>query len=95
MQTLLPEFRVLKWGEQPPEAAYHILLVHRIGADKADKRALVHDITGHLPESAQGVRYLTDFDAFTGSPGDALREADRMATEYGAPVVYIRDDTGR
>ena len=54
VQTL-PEFRVLKRGEQPPEAAYHILLVHRISADK---RALVHEITGHLPESAQGVRYL-------------------------------------
>jgi hypothetical protein len=37
-----PEFRVLKAGEGPRSSKY-ILLVHRFSADK---RALVHDISG-------------------------------------------------
>ena len=86
----LPQFKVLKWGEEPPRSEHHILLVHKISADR---RALVHEISGHLPPSARSPRYLTGPDAFTGSPGDALQEADRMATEYGAPIVYVRDDT--
>ena len=37
--------------------------------------------------------HLTGRNAFTGTPGEALRAADQMATECGAPVVYVRDDT--
>ena len=86
----LPQFKVLKPGEEPPRSEHYILLVHKISADK---RTLVHEISGHLPSSAKPPRDLTGPDAFTGSPGDALREADRMATEYGAPTVYVRDDS--
>src|SRR5215207_5584027 len=59
----------------------------------SDWRALVHDITGHVPPSAGKVCHLTGRNAFTGTPGEALRAADQIATECGAPVVYVRDYT--
>ena len=89
MQTL-PQFKVLQSGEQPPAEGYHVLLVHRFSSDR---RALVHDITGRVPPSASKVCHLTGRNAFTGTPGEALRAADQMATECGVPVVYVRDDT--
>ena len=89
MQTL-PQFKVLQRGEQPPDDGYRVLLVHRFSSDW---RALVHDITGRVPSSASKVCHLTGRNAFTGTPGEALRAADQMATECGAPVVYVRDDT--
>ena len=89
MQTL-PQFKVLQRGEQPPDEGYHVLLVHRFSSDW---RALVHDITSRVPPSAGKVCHLTGRNAFTGTPGEALRAADQMATECGAPVVYVRDDT--
>jgi hypothetical protein len=89
MQTI-PQFKVLERGEQPPNEGYHVLLVHRFSSDW---RALVHDITGRVPPSAGKVCHLTGRNAFTGTPGEALRAADQMATECGAPVVYVRDDT--
>src|SRR3954468_4919753 len=60
----LPKFKVLKRAEQPPEAGYHILLVHRFSADK---RSLVHDISGRLPGSEREVGYMTGPEAFTGT----------------------------
>ena len=48
---------------------------------------------GAAPQSASKVCHLTGRNAFTGTPGEALRAADQMATECGAPVVYVRDDT--
>jgi hypothetical protein len=81
---------LLERGEQPPNEGYHVLLVHRFSSDW---RALVHDITGRVPPSAGKVCHLTGRNAFTGTPGEALRAADQMATECGAPVVYVRDDT--
>ena len=89
MQTL-PQFKVLERGEQPPGEGYHVLLVHRFSSDW---RALVHDITGRVSPSAGKVCHLTGRNAFTGTPGEALRAADQMATEFGATVVYVRDDT--
>ena len=88
MQTL-PQFKVLQSGEQPPAEGYHVLLVHRFSSDR---RALVHDITGRVPPSASKVCHLTGRNA-TGTPGEALRAADQMATECRVPVVYVRDDT--
>ena len=84
----LPQFRILKAGEQPPPGQYHILLVHRIHRLK-----LVHEISGYVPAPGEAVQFRVGTNAFAGTPGDALREADRMAAEYGAPVVYVRDDT--
>src|SRR5688572_14404280 len=89
----LPQFRILKTGEQPPHGEYHILLVHRIRRLK-----LVHEITGHVPaptaaEAAATAPFRVGANACAGTPGEALREAERMAAEYGMPVVYVRDDT--
>ncbi len=89
MQTV-PEFRVLKRAEDPPPTGFHVLLVHRFSSDK---RSLVHDITGRLPAADCEPAFMTGAHAFTGSPGEALRAADRIAAEHGAPVVYVRDDT--
>ncbi|MCC2653260.1 MAG: hypothetical protein K0Q60_3426 [Microvirga sp.] len=86
----LPQFKVLQRGEQPPNEGYHVLLVHRFSSDW---RALVHDITGRVPASAGRVCQMIGRNAFTGTPGEALRAADQIATQYGAPVVYVRDDT--
>ena len=80
MQTL-PQFKVLQRGEQPPDEGYHVLLVHRFSSDW---RALVHDITSRVPSSAGKVCHLTGRNPFTGTPGEALRAADQMATECGA-----------
>jgi hypothetical protein len=83
-------FKVLNRSEQPPLSGYHILLVHRISADK---RSIVHEISGHVPPSDRGLVCMTGPNAFTGSPGEALRQADVLAVEHGAPMVYVRDDT--
>ena len=85
-----PEFRVLKAGEGPRSSNY-ILLVHRFSADK---RALVHDISGSLNGAEPALAFLSGANAFTGTPGDALRKADCLATQHRVPVVYVRDDTG-
>jgi hypothetical protein len=85
-----PHFKVLERGEQPPDEGYHVLLVHRFSSDR---RALVHDITGRVSPSAGKDCQLAGRNAFTGTPGEALRAADQIASEFGAPVVYVRDDT--
>ena len=85
----LPAFKVLKRAEQPPESGYHIPLVHRFNADKT---CLVHDITGRIAGDG-GLPDMTGAEAFTGTPGEALRKADMLATEHAAPTVYVRDDT--
>jgi hypothetical protein len=81
-----PQFRILKTGEQPPHGEYHILLVHRIRRLK-----LVRHVPA--PPTAQAEHFRVGANACAGTPGEALREAERMAAEYGAPVVYVRDDT--
>ena len=90
MQTL-PQFKVLERGEQPPDEGYHVLLVHRFTCELV-AAALVHDITSRVPPSAGKVCHLAGRNAFTGTPGEALRAADQIATEFGAPVVYVRND---
>jgi hypothetical protein len=89
-KCVLPQFRVLKRGEQPPDGEHHVLLVHRISQDK---RALVHEIVCRLPRPAGAAHDMTGANAFSGSPGDALRLADQIATAHGATFVYVRDDT--
>jgi len=86
----LPAFKVLNRSEQPPASGYHILLVHRISADK---RSIVHDISGHVRPSDRDLVCMTGPNAFTGTPGEALRRADLLAVEHDAPMVYVRDDT--
>jgi hypothetical protein len=86
----LPAFKVIKRAEQPPVGEYHILLVHRFSADKT---SLVHDITGRVP-ALRDAEFMAGPDAFTGTPGEALRRAELLAVEHGAPMVYVRDDTG-
>jgi hypothetical protein len=81
----LPIFQVLNRSEQPPGSDDHILLVHRFSTDR---RSLVHDISAHI-KTSKG-HSMTGPDAFTGSPGEALRRADALA---GAATVYVRDDT--
>ena len=88
MQSL-PSFKVLKGAEQPPESGYHILLVHRFSPDKT---RLVHEITGRIAGHG-GFPDMTGAEAFTGTPGEALRKADMLATEHAAQTVYVRDDT--
>lgn len=86
----LPAFKVLPRSEQPPGEGYHVLLVHRISDDK---RSVVHEISGRVPPSRRPFVGFIGENAFTGSPGDALRMADGLATKHRAPVVYVRDDT--
>jgi hypothetical protein len=86
----LPIFQVLNRSEQPPDSDDHILLVHRFSTDR---RSLVHDISAHIKTSKGPLHSMTGPDAFTGSPGEALRRADELAVEYGAAAVYVRDDT--
>src|SRR4051794_32572509 len=73
-----PAFKVLPRAEQPPADGYHVLVVHRISDDK---RSVVHEISGRVPPSRCPFRGFTGEDVFTGSPGDALRMADGLATE--------------
>ena len=84
-----PAFKVLKRAEEPPADGFHVLLVHRISDDK---RSVVHEISGRVPPSGHFLGF-TGEQAFTGSPGDALRMADGLATKHRAPMVYVRDDT--
>lgn len=86
----LPAFKVLPRSEEPPAGGYHVLVVHRISDDK---RSVVQEISGRVPPSRCPFRAFTGEGAFTGSPGDALRMADGLATEHRAPTVYVRDDT--
>jgi hypothetical protein len=86
----LPEFKVLRGAEAPPSDSHYVLLVHRISSDR---RSLVHDITGQVSASHGDIGWMSGDGAFTGTPGEALRKADRIAADHGAPTVYVRDDT--